>query len=438
MISVVTNLASLVSTLALAATSSGIMHPLIPTMLSELAFNREVGDPPPHSSQPAASGVKRNGSASLSFLSSWSGLFCLTFEDQDMFYDAEEIMYSQNGQERREIQKGKKASRAATARAATPASKIAVLCRGGSDNNYFCWSRDDLSHVQSSLNMNHEHVTRNTNWSTCEGQDSHVSVEAPFPPHDQITNSMQDSFHSANDSMRHFSDSNLPPHNSFQPSESMTRMLRSADEIYSQPVELDSSGRVYHHDQLPSFSPTSMTNQQQASTRRSTIPSSSSAQELPFHNPFTRILPPPPPQELPSRFLRAGKGDPVEGRRRYQATLAWRKEHGIDTILFEAHPHFELIKKYYPHYFHLTGRKGEPVFFEQPPKTDLQALKAGGVDLDLLVRHYTMVTEFQWQYIERDDQARSITVLDLDGIRMIDFVGDWYVSSLCWCRDIVM
>jgi hypothetical protein len=35
-----------------------------------------------------------------------------------------------------------------------------------------------------------------------------------------------------------------------------------------------------------------------------------------------------------------------------------------------------------------------------------------------------MVTEFQWQCIERDDFARSITVLDLEGIRMMDFVGE--------------
>lgn len=142
------------------------------------------------------------------------------------------------------------------------------------------------------------------------------------------------------------------------------------------------------------------------------------------HNPFARIHAPPAPKELPIRFLRAGKGDPVEGQRRYEATLEWRKENDIDNILFEAYPMFEMIKQHYPHYFHLRGKQGEPVFFEQPPKTDLAALKAGGCDLDGLVRHYTMVTEFQWQFIERDDFARSITVFDLEGMRMMDFVGE--------------
>jgi len=141
-------------------------------------------------------------------------------------------------------------------------------------------------------------------------------------------------------------------------------------------------------------------------------------------NPFQRIPAPPAPKELPIRFLRAGKGDPIEGRRRYKATLQWRKDNNINNILLEAHPMFERVKRNYPHYFHLRGKNGEPVFFEIPAKTNLAALRAGGMDLQGLVRHYAMVTEFQWQFIETNDFARSITVFDLEGIRMMDFVGE--------------
>ena len=139
---------------------------------------------------------------------------------------------------------------------------------------------------------------------------------------------------------------------------------------------------------------------------------------------FNPLPCPPPPEELPDRFLRAGKGDPVEGRRRYEATLAWRKAHDIDHILTDPHPDFDLIKRNYPHYFHFRGRNGEPIFIEQPPKTNLKAMKEGGVTLDGLLRHYAMVTEFQWQCVERDDFARSITILDLEGMGMKDFVGE--------------
>jgi CRAL/TRIO domain len=134
--------------------------------------------------------------------------------------------------------------------------------------------------------------------------------------------------------------------------------------------------------------------------------------------------PPPPPNELPLRFLRAGKDDPIEGRRRYEQTLAWRKEYGMDTIIKSPHQFFELIKQHYPQYFHLRGRNNEPVWYEKPPAVNLKALMSSGVDLDGLLRHYAMVTEFGWQYLEPDDMARSITVIDLEGIKMTDFVGD--------------
>jgi hypothetical protein len=97
--------------------------------------------------------------------------------------------------------------------------------------------------------------------------------------------------------------------------------------------------------------------------------------------------PPHPPAELPLRFLRAGKGDPEVGLKRYMATLAWRRENRMDGILREPCPHFELIKKHYPHFFAGRGRLGEPVFYEQPPKTNLKALKEGGVNIDVLMRH---------------------------------------------------
>jgi hypothetical protein len=135
-------------------------------------------------------------------------------------------------------------------------------------------------------------------------------------------------------------------------------------------------------------------------------------------------LHPKPPKELPLRFLLAGKGNVEEGLKRYEATLQWRKENKIDYILREPSPNFDLIKQHYPHYYHGRGRAGECCYYEQPPKTNLKALKQGGVTIDALLHHYAMVTEFQWQYLERDDLARSITIIDLEGIRFMDFAGE--------------
>lgn len=134
--------------------------------------------------------------------------------------------------------------------------------------------------------------------------------------------------------------------------------------------------------------------------------------------------PPDPPQELPLRFLRAGKGDPIQGQQRYEETLEWRRQEQIDTILREPFPDFALIKEHYPHYYHLKGRKGQPVYYEQPARTNLAALRKAGVTLEQLLRHYTMITEFQWQLLAPDDFMTSIFVIDLVDIRLKDFVGE--------------
>jgi hypothetical protein len=68
--------------------------------------------------------------------------------------------------------------------------------------------------------------------------------------------------------------------------------------------------------------------------------------------PFAPLSPPKPPTKLPLRFLKAGKDDLIEGQRRYEATLKWRKKEGMDKILAEPHPNFDIIKKSYPHYWH--------------------------------------------------------------------------------------
>jgi hypothetical protein len=65
----------------------------------------------------------------------------------------------------------------------------------------------------------------------------------------------------------------------------------------------------------------------------------------------------------------------------------------MDAILREPNPHFDLIKSHYPHFFAGRGRLGEPVFIEQPPKTNLKALRDAGVTIDLLLRHVRTVPE---------------------------------------------
>ncbi|CAJ1890556.1 unnamed protein product [Cylindrotheca closterium] len=133
---------------------------------------------------------------------------------------------------------------------------------------------------------------------------------------------------------------------------------------------------------------------------------------------------PPPPKEVPLRFLNACNGDYAEAQRRYDATLEWRRKENMDTILREPFPNFFTIKKHYPHYHHGTGFRGEPVYYEFPAKADMKALKRAGLSADQLFRHYNMVTEFQWQMLNRDDSMTSIFIVDFEGITLRDLAGD--------------
>jgi len=134
--------------------------------------------------------------------------------------------------------------------------------------------------------------------------------------------------------------------------------------------------------------------------------------------------------KVPMRFLRAEKGDAEKGKKRYEETLEWRKENKMDEILQAEWRHFDLIKENWPHYFHLKGKKNEPVYYEMPPKMKLAPMRKAGLDIDGLLHHYAIVTEFEWQYIESSEEGKSIYIVDLDGMGFWDFAGEIIV----FCR----
>lgn len=133
----------------------------------------------------------------------------------------------------------------------------------------------------------------------------------------------------------------------------------------------------------------------------------------------------PPAQEFPPhRFIAAEKGNIESARKRYAATLQWRSEMGMDHIITDPHPNFTVIKKNYPHYYHLRGRKNEPCYYEKPPDINLKSLRAAGVTMDDLLRHFALTCEFMWTLIEPSENGKSIYVIDLCGMGMRDFAGE--------------
>ena len=47
-----------------------------------------------------------------------------------------------------------------------------------------------------------------------------------------------------------------------------------------------------------------------------------------------------------------------------------------------------------------------------------------GVTVDVLLRHFALCTEYMWRCLDPTEDGRSIYVIDLDGMRLRDFVGD--------------
>ena len=181
-----------------------------------------------------------------------------------------------------------------------------------------------------------------------------------------------------------------------------------------------------HRPQLNLLNAPTMTSAVKNDHRQYPLPRPPPKSPLPPRHPQERrrrrplvIVPPSPPNFLPLRFLRAGKNDPKMGLQRYEETLLWRKQNKIDTILLhESFPHFTTIKQYYHHYYHLTGYHNEPCFYEFPAQTNFNIFRQYNITLPTLLRHYTMIMEFQWQFLQRHDLQRSIYIIDLDGMTM--------------------
>ena len=127
---------------------------------------------------------------------------------------------------------------------------------------------------------------------------------------------------------------------------------------------------------------------------------------------------------MPDRFLNACLGDRREATRRYLATVKWRKDDHIDGMLDSASPrNFEVIKKYYPHYYCGRGRSGNVVYYEDCGKIDVPALASSGVGVSDIVHHYVYITEFCFAKLKTDEDARTISVFDVDGVGVGDLKG---------------
>ncbi|KAI9994995.1 hypothetical protein PInf_011880 [Phytophthora infestans] len=138
--------------------------------------------------------------------------------------------------------------------------------------------------------------------------------------------------------------------------------------------------------------------------------------------------------EIPAAFLVAENGNVSKALERYQATMMWRKQMKVDSILAAPQTHYDTIKTHYTQFLHKHDKLGHPLYIEKVGSIKIAQLKKLGVSLDTLFKHYLFAMEFALKYAAQhmcpcDACAASETqkmciILDARGIGMRDMGGE--------------
>uniref|UniRef100_M4B361 CRAL-TRIO domain-containing protein n=1 Tax=Hyaloperonospora arabidopsidis (strain Emoy2) TaxID=559515 RepID=M4B361_HYAAE len=133
-------------------------------------------------------------------------------------------------------------------------------------------------------------------------------------------------------------------------------------------------------------------------------------------------------EELDGRFLAGCEGDVEEAKARYGATLKWRRENDVDTILLRPSSVFTDMKECFTHFTHKRDRQGHPISFEflGGQRKALHDFTARGVSEDEAIMHHVRMMEFMWKVVDPRPfpEGNMLKVYDIKGISMADLSTD--------------
>lgn len=93
------------------------------------------------------------------------------------------------------------------------------------------------------------------------------------------------------------------------------------------------------------------------------------------------------PDGIPRRFLRMQNDKRDQAKKAVEATLKWREENDIDTILARPHSKFDVCKKIFPQYFCGRDDDNHIILLQRPGLIDLSMAMDNGLSgEDLLYR----------------------------------------------------
>lgn len=141
------------------------------------------------------------------------------------------------------------------------------------------------------------------------------------------------------------------------------------------------------------------------------------------------------PDSIPGRFIRMQKGNRAKATASLEATLSWRSEKQVDTILGRPHTKYDLCKSVFPHCFLGRDPTDHVIFCQRPGFVDLNLAQEKNVTNEDLLMHYVCVLEYCWNILEPRPDQTMINILDLKGVsfgktrEMLAFVKE-FVSMM--------
>ena len=127
------------------------------------------------------------------------------------------------------------------------------------------------------------------------------------------------------------------------------------------------------------------------------------------HNHSASVIPDPP------SYFRTGNSDQA-ARRQWAKTLQWRSENGIDTILSEPPPHFDLINQFVPTSIHGRDKRGNLVSIEKWGSVDMAALRRHGLTNDDYLRQYMFQIEYLWAVAAPKEHEKVTLIMDIQNV----------------------
>ena len=124
------------------------------------------------------------------------------------------------------------------------------------------------------------------------------------------------------------------------------------------------------------------------------------------------------PDGIPTRYLKMQNYNREKAKTALEATIKWREENEINTILARPHPKFDKVKRVFPHYFCGRDDTNHVILLQRPGAIDLPSAYANELEGKDLLYHYIYVNEYLWQILEPRADETMTSIIDLSGINL--------------------